>query len=113
MKRAILSFTIIVLLAVLTTAVVNFTGKNPTHEYSKDHCTRYCHDRHCPHFKAKVVDKNSLALNIQPAYQTAIRALKYNPIGLSYTTINLLVFVLGFPVLIFFLSFNLWRKWKD
>lgn len=81
----------------------------PTDEYLSDQCTRYCHNSHCPHFEAKVVTKNALALKIQPAYQTAIRSLKFNPFGLSYTTINLLVFVFGFPVLIFL---NLWRLWK-
>lgn len=84
----------------------------PTDEYLKDRYTRYCHNSHCLHFEKKVEAKNWLVLRMQPAYQTTIRALKYNSLGLSYTTINLFIFVIGFPALLFFLSFNLIRKWK-
>lgn len=110
MKALLFLFSLLLLLLAIT-YIINLTGIKPTNEYLSDQCTRYCHNSHCPHFEQKVEAKNSLALKIQPAYQTAIRALKQNPMGLSYTAINLLIFVVGFPALIFFLFFNLLRKW--
>ena len=110
--KALLFISSLLLLLLTITYIINLTGIIPTDKYLSDQCTRYCHNSHCPHFESKVKAKNALALKIQPAYQTAIHSLKFNPFGLSYTTINLLVFVFGFPVLIFFLSFNLLRKWK-
>jgi len=110
--RIILLFLGIIFLLVAVLFLVNLTGIMPISEYLKDRCTRYCHHSHCPHFEAKVEAKHSLALKIQPAYQNAIYALKHNSLNLSYAMINLLVFVIGFPVLILSLSFNLLRKWK-
>ncbi|MEL6719899.1 MAG: hypothetical protein AAFP82_14395 [Bacteroidota bacterium] len=110
--RTILILTGIFLFLLVAMTAINLTGIIPTHEYLKEQCTRYCHDHHCIHFEAKLNTQDSFASKIQLTYQTTIQMLKHNPLGLSYQTINLLIFVIGFPLLIFLLSFNLIRKWK-
>ena len=85
---------------------VNECSPSPTHAYDKIDCTRYCHDKGCPH----AADFRQDHPQLSRYYAANIQWLKKNPLGLSYQAINLLLYVIIAPLLMLLLFWGLIRK---
>lgn len=111
MKKIIFFF--ILLSPILLISLVNESNLPVSNEFSKERCTRYCHNVKCFHFEKKLNSKPSnLNKTIHFLVEKNIDLLKKNPFGLDYKSMNLLVYILLFPTLIFLLLFNLFRKFQ-
>ncbi|MEO0471599.1 MAG: hypothetical protein AAF206_18360 [Bacteroidota bacterium] len=75
-------------------------------------CSRFCHDRYCPHWKdsTQSVKSGSFYDLAQQAYDTNILWLRHNGLGLSYAEMNILVYLILFPILSLLLLWGLIRK---
>lgn len=80
--------------------LVNQLSPSPTPFYIKEQCSRYCHDKGCPHFQTNVKEGNRITLFFHAYHENVIQLLKNNPFGVSYKMMNILVFVIFFPFLI-------------
>jgi hypothetical protein len=60
-------------------------------------CSRLCHDRGCIHTDQQIDFRRPVARLAREVYVLNIRALKASPLG--YQRTNLVVYVLGFPLL--------------
>ena len=82
-------------------------------KYNKEYCTWYCHNVTCLHFKASYnkypTDFKKRNKKIFDGY---VNGLHGNRLGLNYRNINLLVFIILYPVLGSFLLWNLIRRLK-
>ena len=105
MKNAFLILLFAVLGAGIAVYVVAEYGGEATHEYSEEQCTRYCHDRDCPHSNATGFLKKN--------HDGIIESLGSAPGGTTYQAANLLVFVVVIPViwlsLYFMNAFFVWQ----
>ncbi|MBC7861382.1 MAG: hypothetical protein IAF38_00325 [Bacteroidia bacterium] len=105
---------LILILPFLIVILVNSFSPQATFSYKKENCTRYCHNNGCPHFEKKMADvkPGSLKSKAFDFYCWNIEALKNNPLDLSYAEMNILVYVLFFPLSSVFLFRFLVRKKK-
>ncbi len=87
--------------------IVNESSEEPTTTYTKGKCTRACHNNLCKHF-IELNDDNIVKKNFN-IYKKNINWLKNNPFGLSYASMNILVYVILFPL---FSSILIWRILK-
>ena len=113
--RTVKIISLLLLSAVLMMFVVNKQGQVPTNQYNVEECTRYCHNVACPHFKRNFdtyQNQLPIAKSFRETYWGNIRALKQNAIGLSYQQINLLIYIIGFPMLTSLLTWGAFRKGK-
>ncbi len=80
------------------------------HRYDPARCTRYCHDHGCPHVQQRYDFKNDTAARFaKQVYDANIRALGRG--GVSYANMNLLVYVVLFPLLVSLLLLGaLWPR---
>ncbi len=95
-------FALLLLTPIILMIMVNETSPAPSSQLDQSACTRYCHNHGCPHgtlsgWQAKV-------------YAANINWLKANPFGLSYQQMNLLLYVILFPLMIVFALWSLIRK---
>ncbi len=112
MKR-LLFFLSILLLPIVLMVWVNAVGGSPSHERQEQRCTRYCHDKGCVHHKRQLDSESSnWTLFLHELYQQNIQLLKHNPFGLGYAEMNILIYVILFPLIISLLSWGLIRKRK-
>ena len=87
----------------LVMIIINETAPKPTTVFQVERCTRYCHNHPCRHV-------SEIAPTIQKLYKANIIWLKNNPLGVSYKFMNLIVYVLTYPLLIIGLSWLAFRK---
>lgn len=92
---------LIIVIPILLMILINESSEKNTHKFLKEKCTRHCHNISCKHHNTTGF-KNYL-------YQKNILLLKQNNLGLSYKQVNILVYVIGFPLIILLLFFNLIR----
>ncbi len=114
MKRIAL-FLFLISTPFLFMVLVNETSGPPTEKYRRDRCTRYCHSVGCLHTVEKYKDGSSpYGKSAEQVYNTAIAWLGNKETGMNYREMNLLVFVLGMPLLMSILLWELIRKdrWK-
>lgn len=93
--------------------VVNESASSATHQYLKERCTRHCHDKGCPHFQenfSTYQEQLPFADDFRQLYRENIQALKENSLGLNYRQINLLIYVVLFPLISLLLVWGAWRK---
>ncbi|MEL6588463.1 MAG: hypothetical protein AAFQ87_24355 [Bacteroidota bacterium] len=107
MKRWLLI--LMILSPVLCIVGVNEFSRTPSHQYEASHCTRYCHDKGCKHYRQRV-ETEVISGNLTKLYVANIRWLKQNPLGLSYQAMNLLLYVFIAPLLILLLIWGLIRE---
>jgi len=111
MKRfsLLLSITAIPFLIVI---LINETRETPNTSINKEYCTRTCHNKGCIHFNKLLKNDNqsSFATRHFDIYKKNITWLKQNPFKLSYAQINLLLYVIVFPVVSIFLLWRLIRR---
>ena len=95
MRSIILIIISILLVAVLLPSVVviaiNESSPKPEKEFMADKCSRYCHDHGCSHKPSDSV--------FNKIYSSTIYHLKHNPLNLSYKEMNILVFIVLWPLL--------------
>jgi hypothetical protein len=76
------------------------TNPAPTGKYVQDRCTRHCHDVGCQHFKQSYAAAPTNYKRINKAvFDSYVYALHNNPLGLNYGAINLLIFILLYPLI--------------
>ena len=115
MSKRVVLFLLIFISPFLTMIIVNecFDTPERTHKYLKEHCTWYCHDITCPHwkndYKSQPTPIKKMHKNIFDWYVTN---LHNNPLGFNYGIINLLVFIGFYPLFGGLLVWNLIRKIK-
>lgn len=109
MKRLLLLLAI-VSIPFFIVIIVNETSST-TNTSIKNYCTRACHNKGCTHFNKKRLNKkqNTFVTKHYNTYKNNIIWLKNNPFGLSYVQINLLLYVIVFPIASLYL---LWRLLK-
>jgi len=110
MSKRIKLFLIILALPFLTMIIVNecFDTPKRTHQYVKEYCTWYCHDITCPHWKISYKKEPTEIKKIhKDIFDWHITSLHKNPLKLNYGAINLLVFLVGYPVIGGLLVWNL------
>ena len=108
MKR-LLKLVLIVCIPFLIMVIINESYNEPTSKQLSQKCTRSCHNNGCKHFTLKLKDKtnNSWAVKNFSLYRENIKWLKNNPLGLSYAQMNILVYVVAFPLLCLYLLIRL------
>jgi hypothetical protein len=111
MKRLFILL-VIVFIPFFIVIVVNETNKTPSTLVNKTQCTRACHNTGCIHFNAKLKDNNesSFVTRHYSTYKKNIIWLKNNPFNLSYVQINLLLYVILFPIISIVLLWRLIKK---
>ncbi len=81
--------------------------------YNQEYCTWYCHNITCLHFKASYKEKpTSLKKMNKTIFDGYVNSLHGNMLGLNYRNINLLVFIILYPILGSLLIWNLIRRLK-
>lgn len=95
-----------ILLPFLFMVGINECSPSPTHAYDNVDCSRYCHDKGCPHASSFREDHPQLS----SYYVANIQWLKNNPLGMSYQAINLLIYVILAPLFMLLLFWGLIRK---
>jgi len=108
MKR-FLVFVSLLSLPILIIILVNESMPKVSNALHTELCTRACHNSHCSHFALKLKDANYDAIPKRyfSSYQKTMYWLKHNPFGLSYATMNILVYVVLFPLLFIVLLWKL------
>ena len=96
---------ILLFLPIVLAVIVNETSPAPSHDFQAEQCTRYCHDHGCKH-----LSPDSKQSWVGKLYIANINWLKHNPAGLSYQTINVLLYVILAPILIILLFWGVMRK---
>lgn len=96
--RPLLLTSLLALLPLLFGLAVNTAAPYPpTEARAATHCTRYCHDHACPH----ATRANSPAyFRLRPLYDGTVRALSAGGGGSAYILANLLVFLVGIPLVL-------------
>lgn len=95
--------------------MVNTTMGTSHHSLDEKECTRYCHDKGCPHYVERQQGRrtsSSLLIFVEKLYTKNIKLLHNNGMGLSYVEANILIYVILIP---FFSAILLWgiiRKGK-
>lgn len=91
-------------------AVNEFCGKSDADYYPMS-CSRYCHNNPCTHFQNRLNRENALFVDAyQIAYGENIQWLKDNPLGLSYRDMNILIYVILYPIMVLVLVWGIIRK---
>ena len=108
----ILLYGFLIGLPFLIMVAVNTLSPAPTHDQHHDRCTRYCHDHPCPHTLQKYGETAMTGWKGE-LYQANINWLKTNPFGLSYTEVNLLIYVILLPGCMALLLWGAIRKRKE
>jgi hypothetical protein len=86
---------------------------NRTNNYKEDYCTWYCHNVTCLHYKESYkIAPTTFKKSNKQIFDWYVTSLHANKLGLNYRNINLLVFILVYPVLASLLLWNLIRKVK-
>lgn len=90
----------------LTIVVVNHFSPPPSHAYSSDRETRYCHDHGCRHYLVRRPDSTPSALRqlAEQAYRHNIQWLGQVP-GLDYRQANIVLYVVLWPLLMALLTY--------
>lgn len=91
--------------------VVNEFSPAPTFEKAST-CTRYCHNKGCPHTATKY-GEGSMKEGVGKLYADNITWLKNNPWGLTYAEVNIAIYVIGLPGLMALLLWGAIRKGKE
>jgi len=94
-------------------AFINEVPKAPnrTNKYVKQYCTFYCHNVTCNHWKNSYKQNpTTLKKMNKNIFDWYVQSLHNNKLGLNYGSINLLVFLIGYPLLGIFLVWNLIKK---
>ncbi|WP_452602030.1 hypothetical protein [Pontimicrobium sp. MEBiC06410] len=91
--------------------LINETRETPSNSINREYCTRACHNKGCIHFNELLKNDNqsSFATRHFDIYKKNIAWLKQNPFKFSYAQMNLLLYVIIFPIVSIFL---LWRLTK-
>ena len=103
-------------LTITIMVIVNVTSSSPTDQYIKERCTRYCHNKGCPHFRknfSTYQDESPFFRSLHQLYWANIKALKQNGLGLTYQEVNLLLYVVIFPCVTVLLTWGALRKQKS
>jgi hypothetical protein len=90
--------------------VVNWLAPKPQNSFNPEQCTRYCHNLGCKHSQSD--EGNQFAKSARKLYFDNIRLLKNNGLGLTYKEMNLLVYVISYPILVLLLFWNVLPKNK-
>jgi len=90
--------------------VVNVASPEPTHDYNSARCTRYCHDHGCSSSHL-----NSIFVPIYKSmgflYRWNIKVLKEQRF-LGYKQINVIIYVVIWPFLMFIMTFIVIKQRK-
>ena len=90
-----------------------FNLPDRTHKYVEEYCTWYCHDVTCLHWKASYKSKpTKLKKMHKDIFDWYVSSLHNNPLKLNYGIINLLVFIIGYPLVGGLLVWNLVKRIK-
>ncbi|MEM7375481.1 MAG: hypothetical protein AAF587_43200 [Bacteroidota bacterium] len=92
-----------------TLILVNELSSPVSNQFKETMCTRYCHTIRCQHF-IETKSQSSVVVKLTEAYASNIRWLMDNPIGLRYKEMNLLVYLILVPIMLFVL---LWGVFRD
>ena len=111
MKRFFLLL-VIVFIPFFIVILVNETNTTPSFSVNKNQCTRACHSKGCIHFneKLKKDSQSSFVTRHYDTYKKNIIWLKNNPFNLSYVQINLLLYVIIFPIVSIVLFWRLLKR---
>ncbi|WP_426491243.1 hypothetical protein [Hymenobacter sp. 102] len=105
-RPLLLTFLLALLPLLLGFAVNSAAPHPPTAARVAGRCTRYCHDHACPH----ALPANSPAyFRLRPLYGLTIRVLSAGGGGPMYVLANLLVFLVGIPLLLLHLTYAVLR----
>jgi len=112
--RAFTKFLAIIALPFLVMVIVNESMSTPKWEYTETKCSRYCHNKGCSHTidKYNSDDLTETQVKMARLYNANIVWLKKNPLGLSYQAMNILLYVIVFPLLLYLLLWGLVRPLK-
>lgn len=84
-----------------------------TNNYTPENCTWYCHNMTCLHFKFSYSQNPTLFKKMNKnIFDWYVTSLHGNKLDLNYRNINLLVFIIAYPLLGSLLVWNLIRKVK-
>ena len=103
-------FWTLVLLPILLMAIVNGVHQTPPTGYLEDKCSRYCHNITCKHAIEKQGTEKPMTKFTLRLYEKNIALLKENKLGLTYKEINLLIYVVVFPILSGVMLWGVLRK---
>ena len=115
MPKKILIFLIIMALPFLLMGFINEMINVPkrTNNYTQEDCSWYCHNVTCKHWKKSYnQDPTKLKLMHKKIFDWYVNSLHDNKLGLNYSNINLLVFLIVYPSIGGLLLWNLVRKIK-
>ena len=100
---------ILILLSFGLMVLVNESQPAAGEEYVEAYCSRYCHSYGCLHFQMNKAE-SEFVNGLNDIYVANIHWLKHNPLGLSYVEMNILIYVILFPILFLLLCWGLFRK---
>jgi len=85
---------------VIVMSMVNFFAPEPSTQYKSELCTRYCHNTACPHFRQnfKAYQELPYVNSFYETYRANIQLLRKGG-DINYQQMNLLVYVIAFPML--------------
>jgi len=91
---------------------VNENSTQQTHDLNTSGCSRYCHDHACPHTYEKYAahQQQPVINGMMQLYSGNIAWLQNNPLGCSYVSINLLLYVVVAPLSMALLLWGAIRK---
>ena len=115
MPKRIRIFFLIISSPFLFMAAINEIPQVPerSHKYVKEYCTWSCHDVTCKHWKDSFKEDNTPVKKMhKEIFDWCVTGLHNNWLGLNYGAINLLVYIIGYPLIGSFLIWNLIRKIK-
>ena len=105
--RPLLLTFLLALLPLLVGFAINVAAPHPpTAALVAGRCTRYCHDHACPHATPAA---SPAYFRLRPLYGLTIRALSAGGGGTAYVVANLLVFLVGIPLLLLSLTYAVLR----
>jgi len=114
MKRKLLWCILLCAPLLVIFGVNEFAASEPTHRYLPTQCTRYCHDNGCPHAARKYEhSKSSMVGWARKIYTGNMRLLRGNSLGMHYSHINILIYVILFPLLFAILLWGAIKKSKS
>lgn len=114
MKRSLFLLLILITPFIIIIIINESNNISPTYAIDQNHCTRACHNKGCIHFNKKMLNKHeqNFVTKHFETYKKNIQWLKNNPFGFSYVEMNLLLYVILFPVLSLFLFWKLIQQKK-
>ena len=115
MSKRIVIFICILISPFLTMFIVNecFDTPHRTHKNVEEYCTWYCHDITCTHWKSSYKKEPTQIKKMhKDIFDWYINSLHQNPLKLNYGIINLLVFLVGYPIVGSLLVWNLIKRIK-